>query len=118
MNEPNTINRGSVIIIPKQPFYDWANNVFPEDNFVMSAETMKEYKSYLLDEYILEEEKEKKMLEDYWEFIFKDQLFGACMDEMKWPDSVSWKLFTEWFDFHFSSMVIDLEDGSIEREEY
>ena len=40
------------------------------------------------------------------------------MDENEWPTKLTWKLFTEWFEFQFSSMVIALENGAIEREEY
>ena len=117
MNELHTINRGSVIIIPKQPFYDWANNVFPEDDLIMSAEKTEEHNSYLLQEHQLYKDP-KRALKNYWEFIFQDQLLGICTDDSRWPTKITWKLFTEWFDFYFSSMVIDLEDGSIEREEY
>ncbi|MBK6410105.1 MAG: hypothetical protein IPO60_11135 [Flavobacteriales bacterium] len=34
--EITTINRGFISILPKQPYYDWANTVF-KDNSPMSA---------------------------------------------------------------------------------
>jgi hypothetical protein len=57
-------------------------------------------------------------LKKYWEFIFEDYSMGVCMDDKEWPPKLTWKLFTEWFEFHFSSIIVDLENGSIEREEY
>lgn len=117
MTEPTIINRGLVIIIPKQPFYDWANQVFPEDDLIMSPETTVEHNSYLLKGEMLFDDA-KKALKNYWEFIFEDQLFGICTDDTAWPEKLTWKLFTEWFSFHFSSLVIDLENGGILKEEY
>lgn len=117
MIKPHTINRGLVIIIPKQPFYDWENAVFPERGFLANAATRVEHNSYLLEEYQLYDDPKKAFLK-YWNFIFEDQLFGICTDETEWPEKLTWKLFTEWFDFYFSSMVIDLENGAIEREAY
>ncbi|MDD2983533.1 MAG: hypothetical protein PHQ74_09095 [Crocinitomicaceae bacterium] len=117
MIEPHTINRGLVIIIPKQPFYDWENAVFPEPDFLASAATAQEHNSYLLNEDHFYDDP-KKVLQKYWRFIFEDQLFGICINETDWPQKLTWKLFTEWFDFYFSSMVIDLENKMIEREEY
>jgi hypothetical protein len=117
MNDPHTINRGLVIIIPKKPFYDWENEVFPDDSTKMSTQTIIEHNSYLLKSNILYDNP-KKALKNYWEFIFEDQLIGVCTDEETWPLKISWKLFTAWFDFHFSSIVIDLENSIIEKEEY
>ena len=117
MIAPHTINRGLVIIIPKQPFYDWENAVFPEDDFKTRTVTAVEHTSYLLEEYQLYDDPQKA-LSNYWKFIFEDQLFGICTDDNEWPKKLTWKLFTEWFEFHFSSMVIDLENGMIVKEEY
>ena len=117
MIAPHTINRGLVIIIPKQPAYDWENKVFPEDELIRNIEDAVEHNSYLLEEYQVYDDP-KKALKKYWKFIFEDHLFGICLDENEWPKKLTWKLFTEWFEFHFSSMVIDLEKGGIVKEEY
>lgn len=115
MIEPHIINRSLVFIKPKEPYYDWANSNFPET--LMFAEEVIEYNSYLLKDEIIEDDA-KKTLQKYWEFIFEDQLFGVSTDENDWPEKLTWKLFMEWFECSFSSIVIDLEKGGILKEEY
>jgi len=117
MTDPHIIDRSLVIIIPKQAFYDWANQVFPEDRMDMSPEKTEEHNSYLLKNELMYDDP-KKALKNYWEFIFEDQLFGICTDDRLWPETISWKLFTEWFSFYFSAIVVDLEQGEIFKEEY
>ncbi|WP_262708096.1 hypothetical protein [Brumimicrobium glaciale] len=38
MNDPQTINGGLVIIIPKEPAYERANNIFPDETFITNSE--------------------------------------------------------------------------------
>lgn len=117
MIQVQIINRGSVTIIPKKPFYDWGNNIFQDDTSGMSVETTFEYNSYLLKEDDVFATPDKK-LKKYWKYIFENELFGICTDDGEWPPKLTWKLFTEWFDFRFSSMVFDLDKGIIEKSEF
>ena len=106
MNELTTINRCLVMVIPKQPFIEWENSVFPD--LPMNPEDIIECNSYLIQENSLFDEP-KAALKKYWKKIFEEQLVGICTDKSKWPKQLTWKLFSEWFDCRFSSMVIDLE---------
>ena len=102
-----TINRSLLLVIPKQLFYDWSNALFP-DMHQESASEERDFNSYLLeDELFLDNPKQE--LKTYWKTIFINELFGQCTDEDTFPE-LSWKLFTEWFDFYRSSIVTDLSD--------
>jgi len=114
LNQP-TINRSLLLIVPKQPFYDWSNALFP-DLPKMQATKKRDYNSYLLqDECFLDDP--KKELEKYWKPIFINELYGQCTDESTFP-KLSWKLFTEWFDFYQSSIITDLTDEPLYIEHY
>jgi hypothetical protein len=54
---------------------------------------------------------------EHWSWIFKQALFEICTDERTWPKKRTWKMFTEWFDLKFSTVVLDLVNGPISREE-
>ncbi len=111
--EPLTINRGVILIVPKQPFYDWANRLTPDHQ--INAEDFDEYSSYLItDDFISTE----KVVEKYFKKIFEEQLMGMWTDEQDWPKNRSFKVFKEWFTYYTSSVVIDLEKGKIMHEEY
>lgn len=47
-------------------------------------------------------------MKKYYKQIFEEALGGICMDESEWPQNRTYKLFTEWFDFHISGWVVDL----------
>ncbi len=110
-----TINRTVVMEVPKQPFFDWVNALFP-NNTPIYAENIKEYSSYLINnELILHEA--KNTLRKYWKTIFIEQLNGVSTYAETWPQP-SWQLFTQWFDCYFSSMVFDPQDEPLHLESY
>jgi len=110
-----TLNRSVLLIVPKQPFYDWTNALTP-DLAAQTPEQTEEHNSYLLeDELFLDDP--KKELRKYWKPIFLNELFGQWTDESVYP-KLSWELFTEWFDFYRSSIVTDLTDEPLYLQEY
>ncbi|PRX54664.1 hypothetical protein CLV81_3066 [Flagellimonas meridianipacifica] len=114
MNHP-TINRSALLVVPKQPFYDWSNALTP-DLTPVSIENISDYNTYLLeDELFLDNP--KKELNKYWKTIFISELFGQWTNEEDYPD-LSWELFTHWFDFYKSSIISDLTDAPLYTEEY
>lgn len=108
------INRSVVLVIPKKPFFDWEKYVFPDQPSI--EENLDEYSSYLLSDGILPFEPQKA-LKPYWKDIFENELFDICIDESTWPQKRTWKLFTEWFDLKFSTVVHDLEGGPIRDDD-
>jgi hypothetical protein len=110
-----TLNRSLLLIVPKQPFYDWTNALTP-DLTKQSPEDTKDHNSYLLeDELFLDDPKEE--LRKYWKPIFLNELFGQWTDEEAYP-KLSWKLFTEWFNFYRSSILTDLTNEPLYLQEF
>ena len=69
-----TINRSVLLIIPKQPFYDWSNALTPDVSPVQPAD-VSDHNTYLLeDELFLDDPKSE--LKPYWKKIFIHELFG------------------------------------------
>lgn len=110
-----TINRSVLLVIPKQPFYDWSNALTP-DLPETNVGDLDEHNSYLLeDELFLDDPKSE--LKKYWKTIFINELFGQWTDENDYP-KLSWKLFTQWFSFYRSSVVTDLTDEPLYTQDY
>lgn len=110
-----SINRSLILVIPKQAFYDWSNGIFPTLP-PTKMERVRDHNSYLLaDELFLDDLKTE--LKPYWKNIFESELFGQCTDETKWPP-LTWKLFTEWFTIHKSSIITDLSDDVLFQAHY
>ena len=110
-----TINRSMILIVPKQPFYDWSNALTP-DLPETNAADIDEHNSYLLEEELFLNDP-KQELANYWKPIFLNELFGQCTDKQDYP-KLTWKLFTEWFEFYRSSIVTDLTDEPLYTEHY
>lgn len=103
--ELSTINRAYISILPKQPYYDWANALFTDSTPMTPAD--KEATAYAIrDDFEVKELAE--VVKPYFPFIFEMELFGVCTDPETWPQERTWKLFCAWFDFHVGSMVWDL----------
>jgi hypothetical protein len=110
-----TINRSVLLVIPKQPFYDWSNALFP-DLPETNPKDVDEYNSYLLEDELFIDNP-KKELKKYWKNIFINELFGQCTDESTFP-ALSWKLFNQWFDFYRSAVVSDLTKDPLYTIDY
>ncbi|MEY3051239.1 MAG: hypothetical protein RLY31_1024 [Bacteroidota bacterium] len=80
------------------------------------AGNFSEYGCYLLRDAILPQEPKKSMAE-HWSWIFKQALFGICTDKGTWQKKMTWKMYSEWFGRMFSTVVLDLVNGPIDRKE-
>ncbi|MGM0636371.1 MAG: hypothetical protein ACQESK_09920 [Bacteroidota bacterium] len=111
--EPQTINRTVVMIIPKPKFYAWEKEVFPNAPTTADRD---EYSSYLIEDEVFPDEP-KKALKNHWEFIFENELFSICTDEDAWPKQRTWKSFTDYFEVKFSTLVFDLLDQPVLKQD-
>lgn len=108
------INRSVLVVIPRQPYYDWGAQVFGDH----PVEPFEECVAYLLDDDWTIEEVER-FLKANFDNIFQDLLAGMCTYPEAWPEKRTWKQFNEWFDWHYSSMAWDLLPGKrIKREAF
>ncbi|MFQ6091239.1 MAG: hypothetical protein ACE5OR_00910, partial [bacterium] len=58
----------------------------------------------------------RSYINEIWEDIFEEKLFGWCTEESWWPEDLSEDVFWEWFDVDFHSMVMDPYEDPIEKE--
>ena len=109
------INRSIAIIIPKQPFVDWANQLPDSEPKVSLEELQEECTAVLIPDYNTEDEA-KSYVEELCEDIFELELFNWCAEEGRWPQERTKELFWKWFDVSFHSMVFDPYEDPIEKE--
>ena len=103
--EITSINRAFITIVPKQPYYGWANAVFKDNTPITAVD--KEATAYAIsDDFEVQDLAE--VVKPYFPFIFEMELFGACTDPDQWPTERTWKMFNEWFSYHVGSMLWDL----------
>lgn len=90
--EITTINRAFISILPKQPYYDWANAVFAESAPMTGAD--KEATAYAIsDDFAVKDI--STVVKRHFPFIFEMELFGICTDPDEWPQERTWKMFQE-----------------------
>lgn len=105
------INRGFLILKPKQPFLNWASQLDEDMNFDENDEV--EGSSFLIEEDFFEIE---PVIEKHFKKIFKHELSMVTDDEKMWPKSMTMEVFLEWFSIDFGSIVIDLEKSDLKSE--
>ncbi len=106
------INRNAFVVKPKKPYFEWANSVFDD---IPNKFSTQENNIYLIRE--MDSNQAIAMwIRRHFDQIFQNELNDWCTDEMKWPQKRTYKLFSEWFDIEICSMVLDLEDGPVEKD--
>jgi hypothetical protein len=71
---------------------------------------------YLLPEYDTEEEAHG-YLRHHWREIFEEQLDGWYRVPSAWPVDRTFDRFNRWFEYRFHSMLVDLCDEPVTRDE-
>jgi hypothetical protein len=98
------INRGALIVRPKQPFLDWAARL-DDSGIVPDAEG--EQTVYLIPEFEDDQEASAVLKRIYAE-VFERELWGWHTDESAWPQNRTLAMFREWFDIELHSVVEDI----------
>lgn len=107
-----SINRSVLIINLKQPYIEWTKTL-PDrtDMEKESPPTVEELNAdpatYLIPE-MLDDADFETYIEHSWVLLFELQLSGWIMDEKLWPKKRTRKMFNDWFDLKYSSLVVDL----------
>ena len=106
------INRSLIILRPKQPFLDWARSLDDESNDLTLESLNEDSTVYLIPE-IWQDSDQEGFLKTCHDILFEEQLEGWWMDEAAWPKERDLKMFLEWFEVEFHSLVFDLCDEPI-----
>ena len=118
-----TLNRGSVTLKPKQPVLDWLNSV---DRSLGVKDSMKfdpldEHGDTFLvpGEPMIESRQDAvAWVEKNWKDFFEFELGQWILDDTLWPENPTLKLFREWFDIEYRSMVWDLGSDPLRHEDW
>lgn len=107
------LNRGALIVRPKQPYLDWPAGL---DDSGLESDVDDEKTVYLIPSF--EDDGEAwELIEQAYAEIFEQELEAWHMDESAWPQDRSFALFLEWFDIEFHSVVEDLGDEELSDDE-
>jgi len=98
------LNRGALIVRPKQPFVDWALGL---DDSGMAPPFEGEKTVYLVPDFE-DPRQQEKVLEMVYEEVFENELWGWYTDEGGWPRDRTLAMFKEWFHIEMHSVVRDL----------
>ena len=109
-----TINRTLLIVVPKQPFFDWVKSIEGDSESIPESE----YRSaYLIpDKY--DETDYKTYLRKHFKAIFEEELVSEFTDIDLWPSKRDYKTFVSWFEVQAYDMVHDLCNEPLETEEF
>ena len=103
------VNRGFLIIQPKQPFFDWANQ-FEEEVYFSEADNV-EPTVYLVEEDFLDLE---PVIQQHFKKIFKNELNTVMEDKNEHPE-ITEELFYTWFKVTGGTTVLDTQKADLKR---
>lgn len=98
------INRGVLIVRPRQPFLDWAAGL---DDSGLLPDVEGEQTVYLIPDFGTSDEAEE-IIEEVYAEIFERELYGWHTIERDWPENRTLETFREWFTIELHSVVEDL----------
>jgi hypothetical protein len=107
------LNRGGMIVRPKQPYLDWAAQL---DDSGLVPDPRGEQTVYLIPQFENDDEA-AAILQDIYAEVFERELDGWHTDESAWPRNRTFAMFKEWFDVELHSVVEDLCGDEIEDDE-
>ena len=108
--EPGYINRSAIVIKPLKPYFDWVASI---DIDYMKIED-NEVNIYLVNEEI--DDLENWLRKNYEKF-FALELENEFPNRNKWPQKRNLKMFKLWFHVEISTMVYDLENNPVYKED-
>lgn len=106
----NYINRYAIVLKPQQPFFDWINSLYPDEEII----EIDRPNIYLVDDGIDDLE---KWLQKKFDKLFMKQLFDWHTNKKDWPQKRNFKMFKQWFQIDVSDMVFDLENLPVFKEQ-
>ena len=101
------INRSLIVVKPKQPFLDWTR-ALDDESKELTLESMCEDSTVYLVPEIWQDSDQRAVLEWGYDILFEDQLEAWWTDDAAWPKERDMKMFLEWFEVEFHSLVVDL----------
>ncbi|WP_445736242.1 hypothetical protein [Mariniflexile sp.] len=105
----NYINRYAIVLKPKQPLFDWVNNLYPDDEKIVEVLRSNVYLKN-------EDDDLEKWLQKKYDKLFMMELDSWHTNKKEWPQKRNYKMFKQWFQVDISDMVYDLENTPVRKE--
>ncbi len=103
-----TINRHLIILMPKQPVLDWIKRVDPDPPNLTLEQLRQEQNAFLVPDSLDGQEDAEKWVKRSWQVFFEGYLNEWYTVESWWPQKRTYKMFKDWFEVQYHSMVWDL----------
>ena len=110
------IDRAVLIVKPKQAFLNWARSLDDESKDLALDDLRRDCSAYLVPQ-IWQDSDQQAILGECYDTVFEEQLESWDTNEDAWPKSRNLKMFLEWFDVEFHSVVFDLCDAPVKEVE-
>ena len=96
---------------------EWAKTLPDGEQSILSVEGLQDFcHTYLIPDFAYTTESENYVRRISKE-LFEVELWSWQQDESVWPTKRDWRTFKKWFEIEIHSMVIDVSDEPIERED-
>lgn len=103
-----TINRHLIILMPKQPVLDWIKRVDPNPPNLTLEQLRQEQNVFLVPDSLDGQQDAEKWVKRSWPVFFEGFLNEWYTVESWWPQKRTYKMFKDWFEVQYHSMVWDL----------
>src|SRR5512146_1390107 len=91
------LNRSAIILIPKQPYADWANSL-DEDGPRFEISEANDELTVFLGPDLDNVDEIAAFVTKHFDFFCEHWLFGWSTDPAQWPQRRTRRMFREWFD--------------------
>jgi hypothetical protein len=108
------VDRGLIILQPKQAFVDWLNCGAIVGDPISLAEARQDNDAFLIPEFDSEGEAMAYVVLHATE-ILEHALEDWCGDNSPWPEKLDSKLLLAWFDVKMCSLLFDMVDEGQNR---
>ncbi|MBI3656096.1 MAG: hypothetical protein HY232_06710 [Acidobacteria bacterium] len=112
-----TINRSLAILKPKPPLLEWLRTLTDGNVPGTLAELQQDCTAILIPAFDSNEEGQS-FVETLYEPLFEMELAEWDRRVDLWPPQRTLALFREWFEVEIHSIVVDVLDAAIEKEDY
>ena len=103
-------NRSALLIVPKEPFKEWAE-LYNEESLEVLDARLDEKHIYLIE--FSYEEDLMDILSPYYIQIFENELLSWNHRKREWPEERSIAVFLNWFKVIFCADIFDLVSEKI-----
>lgn len=103
-----TINRHLIVLMPKQPVLDWIRRVDPNPPDLTLDQLRLEQNAFLVPDDLDGQQDAERWVQRRWQMFFESFLAEWYTVESWWPQKRTFKMFKDWFDIQYHSMVWDM----------